>query len=156
MAFLKRLLSKTFVRYVIGGAIAACLHIAIVAVLVEGFGSDKENANSVGFVIGVMVNYLFQAYITFHQDNRDHFQQFPLFIGFAVIGLGVNRFVFSHAIHDFNVQYLVATALAIIVVFMFNFTCNRFVTFRRIDPTDADPLVGERSVQNDRPRRSAS
>jgi len=53
-----------------------------------------------------------------------------MFVGFAVIGLGINRFVYSHGINDLHLQYLVAVAFAIGVVFMFNFTANRLVTFR--------------------------
>ncbi|MEM7377420.1 MAG: GtrA family protein [Pseudomonadota bacterium] len=136
MSFVKRLLQGTFVCYVIGGCIAAGIHIGIVAFLVEVFGVDKENANSVGFVVGVVVNYLFQAFVTFRADSDDHWQQFPLFVGFAVIGLGINRYVFSFSIHDWQLQYLIATALAIGVVFMFNFTCNRLITFRRAPRSD--------------------
>lgn len=131
MSFVKKLLNSTFILYVMCGGFAAGMHILIVALLVEGFTFDKENANSIGFVFGVVINYLCQSFITFREDSGDHWQQFPLFVGFAVIGLGINRYVFSHSVHDFNLQYLIATALAIGVVFMFNFTCNRLITFRR-------------------------
>lgn len=132
MAVLKRFLKLTFLCYVVGGCLAAGIHIGIVASLVELLAFDKEDANSIGFMVGVVVNYLFQAFVTFSAELQSHWQQFPLFLGFAVIGLGINRFVFSHGIHDFHLQYLIATALAIGVVFMFNFTCNRLITFRRV------------------------
>ena len=48
-----KLLSSSFVRYVIGGCIAASAHLTVVATLVELGGMDKENANSIGFVVGV-------------------------------------------------------------------------------------------------------
>jgi len=126
----KSLLKNTLVLYIIGGGGAACVHILIVAGLVEGLDHDKESANSIGFVVGVVVNYLFQYFVTFRNSAGDHWQQFPLFVGFAVIGLGINRFVYSHGINDLQLQYLVAVAFAIGVVFMFNFTANRLVTFR--------------------------
>ncbi len=153
MALLKRLLSGTFIFYVIGGCLAAGVHIAIVASLVEGFAYDKENANSIGFVVGVVINYFFQAFITFRADNRDHWQQFPLFVGFAVIGLGINRYVFSHSIHDFHLQYLIATALAIGVVFMFNYTCNRFITFRPEGDEKSDSSPDEQPPHGNLTRR---
>ncbi len=132
----KALLKNTFVLYVIGGGGAACVHLFIVAGLVEGFAFDKENANSIGFVVGVVVNYLFQYFVTFRNSAGDHWQQFPLFVGFAVIGLGINRFVYSHGVNDLHLQYLVAVAFAIGVVFMFNFTANRLITFRDMNPSD--------------------
>ena len=46
MSFVKRLLQGTFICYVIGGCIAAGIHIGIVAFLVEVFGVDKENASA--------------------------------------------------------------------------------------------------------------
>ncbi len=135
---LKALLKNTLVLYIMGGGGAACIHIAIVAGLVEMYGYHMDNANSIGFVVGVIVNYLFQYFVTFRNSAGDHWQQFPLFIGFAVIGLGINRFVYSHGREDLALHYLVAAAFAIAVVFMFNFTANRLVTFR--DAGDNQPL----------------
>ncbi len=131
-SLIKALLNNTLVLYIIGGGGAACLHLMIVAGLVEGFAHDKEAANSIGFIVGVVVNYLFQYFVTFKHSAADHWQQFPLFIGFAVIGLGINSFVYSHGLTDLGLHYLVATAFAIGVVFMFNFTANRLVTFREV------------------------
>lgn len=129
-SLVRKLLKNTLVLYVLGGGGAACIHILIVACLVELYGYGKEGANSIGFVVGVVVNYLFQYFVTFRNSAGDHWQQFPLFVGFAVIGLGINRFVYSHGINDLHLQYLVAAAFAIGVVFMFNFTANRLITFR--------------------------
>ncbi|MEM9602779.1 MAG: GtrA family protein [Pseudomonadota bacterium] len=137
MSVLGRLLRITFFCYILGGCLAAGIHISIVAGLVELAAVDKEDANSIGFIFGVIVNYLFQAFITFSSEVQYHLQQFPLFVGFAVIGLGINRFIFSFSIHELHVQYLIATAMAIGVVFLFNFTCNKLITFRR--PGDTRP-----------------
>lgn len=136
-SLIKTLLRNKLVLYIIGGGGAACVHICIVAGLVEGLEHDKESANSIGFVVGVVVNYLFQYFVTFRNSAGDHWQQFPLFVGFAVIGLGINRFVYNHGINDLHLQYLVAVAFAIGVVFMFNFTANRLVTFRDMDKDDS-------------------
>ncbi len=125
-----KLLSSSFVRYVIGGCIAASVHLTVVAIAVELGGMDKENANSLGFAFGVCINYVFQRRITFKQHARKHAEQMPMFIGFALLGLGINRFVYSHGIHDFHLQYLIAAAMAILVVFVFNFTANSLITFR--------------------------
>lgn len=125
-----KLLSRSFIRYVIGGCIAASAHLAVVATLVEFGGVDKENANSLGFVVGIFINYTFQRHITFRDHARGHAEQMPLFIGFALVGLGINRTIYAHGIHDFHLQYLIAAAMAILVVFFFNFTANSLITFR--------------------------
>lgn len=127
---LAKLFRSSFVRYVIGGCIAASAHLAVVATLVEIGGMDKEDANSFGFVVGVLINYAFQRRVTFREHAREHSRQMPLFIGFALVGLGINRFVYAHGIHDFHLQYLLAAAMAILVVFVFNFTANSLITFR--------------------------
>jgi|GEM_PF-1811513 len=136
-----RLLKSTLVLYVIGGGGAAVLHLLIVAGLVELANYDKEVANSIGFVVGVVVNYTYQCLVTFRHSGGDHWQKFPLFLGFAVIGLGINRFVFSHSVNDAHLQYLVATAFAIVVVFMFNFTANRLVTFRETKEDESSDSI---------------
>jgi len=119
-----------FFRYLMGGALAACVHLSIVAIAVEFFDIDKENANSLGFVVGVLVNYFFQRRFTFREYARGHAEQLPLFAGFALVGLGINRYVYSHGIHDFHLQYMIAAITAIGVVFVFNFTANSLITFR--------------------------
>lgn len=124
------LLRRSFVCYVIGGCIAACVHLIIVALLVELLRLEPRDANSIGFVIGVMINYCYQRKVTFRRTARKHAEQFPLFLGFALIGLGINRFVYDHSISDFHMHYLVAVAFAILVVFIFNFVANTLVTFR--------------------------
>lgn len=144
---LKALLSHTLVLYIIGGSAAACIHIAIVAGLVESFEHDKESANTAGFVVGVVVNYLFQYFITFRSSASSHWQQFPLFAGFAVIGLVVNRFVYSHGLNDLHLQYLVAAALGIGAVFIFNFTANRLITFKDTGEGHKDPMESALSEQ---------
>lgn len=144
-----KLLSSSFVRYVIGGCIAAGAHLMVVAAAVELADIDVENANSMGFVVGVFINYTFQRTVTFRDHARRHVEQMPLFIGFAVLGLGINRYVYAHGIHDFHLQYLIAAAMAILVVFVFNFTANSLVTFR---PRSKNQSTSTRYAASGRPR----
>jgi|GEM_PF-80639 len=125
-----KLLRSSFFRYVFGGCVAASIHLMVVAVAVETGFMGEINANSLGFVIGVFINYAFQRRFTFKEHARSHAEQMPMFIGFALVGLGINRFVYSHGIEDLHLQYLIAAAMAILVVFVFNFTANSLITFR--------------------------
>lgn len=124
------LLKSTFFHYIIGGCIAAGAHLMTMSFAIEWAGSDKENANSMGFVVGVLVNYAIQRRFTFREHARAHAEQIPLFVSFAVAGLFINRFVYEHGLHDFHLQYLIAAIMAIAVVFVFNFTANSLITFR--------------------------
>lgn len=125
-----KILRSSFFRYVVGGCVAAAVHLMVVAIAVETGAMGEVNANSLGFVIGVFINYGFQRRYTFKAHARKHSEQMPMFIGFALVGLGINRFVYSHGIEDLHLQYLIAAAMAILVVFVFNFTANSLITFR--------------------------
>ena len=148
-----KLLRSSFIRYVFGGCVAASVHLIVVAVAVEGGLMGEINANSLGFVIGVFINYGFQRRFTFKEHARTHSEQMPMFIGFALIGLGINRFVYSHGIEDFHLQYLFAAAMAILVVFVFNFTENSLITFR---PRRARAAAQPLSQPNQRQRAQSN
>ncbi len=125
-----RLLKRSFICYVIGGCLAAGTHLLIVAAAVELAGAGVNTANTLGFVVGVCINYNFQRHVTFRRHARSHAEQMPLFIGFAVVGLLINRFVYEHGRLDFHLHYLLAAACAILVVFVFNYVANSLITFK--------------------------
>lgn len=127
---ISNILRNSFVCYVIGGCIAASAHLMTVALSVELIQLTPENANIAGFIIGVIINYCYQRRITFRHTARKHTEQFPLFLGFALLGLIVNRFAYEHSMNEFQFNYLVAAAFAIFVVFIFNLIANTLVTFR--------------------------
>jgi putative flippase GtrA len=124
---LQGLLSVQLVRYFIFGSCAALLQLVLLFLAVEIFDVQKIFASCVTFVIAVGVNYFLQYHFTF-SSSANHHEAFPKFFAIAILGLFLNWLIFSTLIAF--VYYLIAQAIALLVIFMVNFILNRTLTFR--------------------------
>ncbi|MCG6862085.1 MAG: GtrA family protein [Chromatiaceae bacterium] len=123
---------ELLVRYIAAGTFAVAVHYLILILMVEGMTIDATLASACGFAFGVSVNYLLQYYWTF-RSSGSHTRRFPLFGLVAVAMLGLNAAIFWGLHERAGVNYLIAQAVAIGVVFVFNFVINARYTFARID-----------------------
>ncbi|MEA3274328.1 MAG: GtrA family protein [Pseudomonadota bacterium] len=121
------------VRYVAAGSFAVGVHYLILILLVERAAIDATLASSCGFSIGVVCNYLLQYYWTF-RSSGSHAQRFPLFVAVAIAMLALNAAIFWGLHERAGVNYLLAQAVAIGVVFLFNFLINSLYTFASEEP----------------------
>lgn len=120
---------KQFTSYFTGGVLAVALHLSVLLLLVERFGVAPVLATSVGFALGVCVNYYYQYYITF-KSARSHKQALPIFVLLAVIMLQLNFVIFWLLWEKLGVHYVMAQIVSTGVVFLANFTINKRYTFR--------------------------
>lgn len=116
------------IRYAMAGTLAVAAHYAILILLVEGKSVNATLASSSGFAVGVVVNYILQYYWTF-RDTGSHAKRFPLFAGVAVAMLGLNAAIFWTLHERTGMDYRLAQAFAIGVVFLINFAINSRYTF---------------------------
>ena len=116
------------VRYALAGTLAVAVHYAILILLVESETIDATLASSSGFAVGVVVNYMLQYYWTF-RSSGSHSKRFPLFAGVAVAMLMVNAAIFWMLHEGTGMDYRLAQAFAIGLVFLFNFVINSRYTF---------------------------
>jgi len=119
-----------FLRYCLSGGLAAAIHFAILAGLVEAWGFNPTLATSIGFCIGTAFNYLGQYYLTFRAASA-HGGTLARYVGVTLVMMGVNVALFWALTHLLAVPYLFAQALATGVVVLCNFAVNRRYTFRQ-------------------------
>jgi len=86
-------------------------------------------ASAVGFVLGALVNYFLDYRYTFH-SNRRHGEAIIRFFTIALVGLGLNTLIMSLAIDILSLHYLLAQVVATGLVLFWNFSRNRWWTFR--------------------------
>jgi len=97
---------------------------------------NKFIANGIGFCTAVLSNYFINRYWTFNERDRKKVgKQLPVFIAVSLIGLLLN----SCFIYIFNelllLNFYVSKAIAVILVFFWNFTANYFFVFK-VDKAD--------------------
>jgi putative flippase GtrA len=116
------------IRYTAAGSLAVGVHYLVLILLVEVAEIDPTLSSSCGFSVGVILNYLLQYYWTF-RSTGSHTRRFPLFAGVAVTMLGLNAAIFWGLHVHAGINYLLAQAVAIGVVFLLNFLINSRYTF---------------------------
>ncbi len=124
---MRRLLDMSFVRYFACGCIAASLQVATLAVLVETVRLEPVYESTIAFYFAVVVNYFLQRRFTFRSDEP-HLKALPKFLAVSTFGAGINAVAFT--LLSAVMHYVVAQALALLLVFSVNYALSRTLIFR--------------------------
>jgi putative flippase GtrA len=92
---------------------------------------NKFVANSIGFSAAVISNYFINRFWTFSERDRVKVgRQLPSFIMVSLIGLVLNS-CFIYILNElFFLHFYLSKAIAVILVFFWNFTANYFFVFK--------------------------
>ncbi|HEY8688350.1 MAG TPA: GtrA family protein [Chitinophagaceae bacterium] len=119
----------TIIKFGIVGLSGMAIDFFITWICKERLLINKYIANSLGFSVAVVNNFFLNYYWTFHKNDNNINIDFIKFILFAVVGLILNNvflFLFNSKL---KFPFYVAKALAILCVFVWNFTSNYFFNF---------------------------
>ena len=132
-----------FFRSLVVGGVAFVADFLTLALLKELFDVNTMVASTLGFVVGVVVNYLLSAFWAFKSSNVENpYIRFIIFVAIAAIGMVLNNLI----IHLFDIYlaerqvfgsvistsryYLIGKIVATIVVFFWNFFSRKLILFR--------------------------
>ncbi len=128
-----RKLLVRFFRWSVVGAIGAVVDYTILITLVEWVGVYPLFAQAISFTCAVVNNYILNRTWTFGDiKHRGPAVQFMQFFIVSVLGLLTRTVIFYILFDWLNVWYIVATAIAIVVVLVWNFFANLAWTFREV------------------------
>jgi putative flippase GtrA len=96
----------------------------------EQFKWNKYIANCCGFLLAVVCNYWINRHWTFESINQLWMTEFTKFLMISLIGLALNSsFIYLfHKKKEMNFYF--AKFLAILLVFIWNFSANAYFTFK--------------------------
>ena len=119
--------SKQLIRFGVVGICAATTYVAAMATMVGSFEQSIVLSTACAFIIGTSVSYTGNALWSFNAKlSRGNAFRF-----FAVTSLGfLLNIVIAWSLERLGLHYLEITAIALVVVPLFNFTGHRIVTFR--------------------------
>jgi putative flippase GtrA len=109
------------------GALGTLVQYLILYLCVEYLHYSPVWGSSIGFVVGAIVNYHCNYYITF-KSRHSHYLAAGKFIVVASIGLFLNGMVMHLGIY-FGMKYFYAQVMATFLVLFWNFFVNRHWTF---------------------------
>ena len=118
-----------FGRYLVSGFVALAVHLMVLTVLVETVALNASVATSIGFVSGLIVNYLIQHRWVFRATGA-HSVLFARYAAVTLVTFALNILLFRIAFYGLGLWYLPAQILASGVIFVANFIINLQYTFR--------------------------
>ena len=124
------LIVKQFMSFSFVGAIGTCAHFLVLTGMVQLLHFHPVAGSASGFVVGAIINYLLNYYITF-KSNTKHFATSIKFFLIALSALALHTLLMYWMTP--KLHYLLSQAIATSVVLIWNFLCNRFWTFREVN-----------------------
>ncbi len=127
-----------FVKFSIVGAIGAVVDFGVLNLGIQVFGLEKWLANTFSFSAAVLSNFTWNRLWTYPESRQEPLlPQLGQFALVNVVGLGINQAVFlsldRYVLAPWGVWgYNLAKAVAIGVVWFWNFFINRIWTYRKI------------------------
>ena len=121
--------TNQFVRFCLVGSVGTAVHYSALVTIVHLQGKPIIGS-VVGFVLGALVNYVFNYHYTF-DSAKPHPETLAKFSATACVGLALNTLIMGLMIGLLDVHYLISQILATAGVVFWNFTVNRLWTFRR-------------------------
>lgn len=131
-------LLEQFIKWSIVGTIGAVVDYGVLIPLVEFVRLDPRWAQAISFTAAASNNYIWNRLWTFRAfRHKPPVLQFTQFFVVSVVGLAIRTAIFvllyqGLAFQAFRFGYILATAIAIIVVLVWNFFVNRLWTFREV------------------------
>ncbi len=96
-----------------------------------GFRTHFLIGNFLAFFASVVNSYLFNKYWTFRNRDQRHRVQFAKFFLVNLVTLALYELILYLLVDQFHVFDLWAKAAAIVLVMVWNFSANKYWTFRR-------------------------
>ena len=118
-----------FFWYVVSGGIATAVHYAVLVALVEVSGLPAAPSAIIGTLCGACVSYVLNRYTTFIASGAGHSQAVPRFAAIVLLGASLNGMLVWLGVNTLGWHYLLAQALATVLVMGLTFRLNRLWTF---------------------------
>lgn len=116
-------------KFGIVGLIGTAVDFGATFILKEKIGLNKYMANTCGFTLAVVNNYILNKYWTFNNTYGNTLIQFLTFSAVSILGLLINLSI----IYIFNTNkkypFYVTKVIGVAVVALWNFSMNLFLTF---------------------------
>lgn len=116
-------------RFGLVGAVGLVIDFCITWLCKEKAGLNKYFSNSLGFIIAATNNYFLNKHFTFQNTASNVLEQFAIFFTIALAGLGFNLLLLYCLQTYTKINFYLSKIAATVVVFIWNFTANSWLTF---------------------------
>jgi putative flippase GtrA len=128
--FTKKQEIRLFLGYLLCGGTATLVDFSLFYGLMQGAGLWYFYANLVSYPCGLLTNFTLNKTLNFRDQNPRVLRQFLVFASVGVSGLLINQCVLTALVESLAFEPLLAKAMALLVTVGWNYTGNRFLTFK--------------------------
>lgn len=121
---------RQFIKFSVVGASGALIDFGVLYSLVQFLWVHYIAAATISFLLAVANNFFWNKYWTFRDRDRRLGRQFFQFLIVSTIGLGLNNTVLCALVEGVGLWYMWAKVFATGLVWAWNFTANKYWTFR--------------------------
>lgn len=119
-----------FIKFGITGVSGLIIDFSLTWVFKDELHFNKFIANGIGFTAAVVSNYFIHRNWTFKDNTAKAGPQFTAFFTVSVIGLLLNSAIIFLLDNMMYVNFYISKAVAIFIVFFWNFSANYFFVFK--------------------------
>ncbi len=119
-----------FARYFLVGGSCAVADLAFLYVLVDIFHFWYLYSAGFSFVMVGIFGYFAQKYFTFRNQTKNHKKQLTMFFLVGGLGLLLNTGSMYFWVEIVGLWYLYASAVTKFIVLAWNFSANKWITFK--------------------------
>lgn len=124
-------ISEVLICYLFISIIATVYDLALLFIFTEFIGINYLISATISYCIGIIVGYIGQKTITFKDKDKRIAKQFGLFAFISLIGLLINLGVLKLCVDVIGLHYMIGKVIAIGVGFVWNYTANKKITFKK-------------------------
>lgn len=119
-----------FLKFGLTGVSGLTIDFALTWFFKDELGFNKFIANGIGFTAAVVSNYFIHRNWTFKHNKSKAGPQFAIFFTVSIIGLLLNSGIIFLLDNMMFVNFYISKAVAIFIVFFWNFSANYFFVFK--------------------------
>ena len=130
MKALKKIISSTFIKYGIVGAISTIIDWGSFYISSYHLGLHYQISLGIGFVFGTISNYLLNRKITFNSKTKNRAQIFVHF-GLSIVSWGVSSLLMLLFVEKMLMAKMIARITTTALVFFLNYVMHKNITFNK-------------------------
>lgn len=125
----KRKISILLFSFLVVGGAATAAHYTTLTILVEFCNFTPVYASMLGYLIGMIVSYVFNYRFTF-QSKNSHTNTITKFTVVAFFGFFLNSTIMFFGVYWLELHYILSQSISTFLTIAWNFAANLIWTFR--------------------------
>ena len=125
-----KLIAIKFLKFLLVGVSGLIIDFSLTFLCKEKLLLNKYIANSIGFSMAQISNFLLNKYFTYESDSLNFINEFSWFIGISLISLLIYNGIVWICVNKFKVNFYFSKMIAICFITFWNFFAHLYFTFQ--------------------------